>query len=424
MTPEQRANLISHLQTAVEIELATIPVYLYTYYSINRIPDACDQFKSKANELQTFANQAGGLIMSVAVEEMLHMSLACNILRALGGQPKIYQRSPYPFPHGLPHHAGDFTVGTEKLSKSQLEKFLTIEKPEAVNAPPEGDNWETIGQFYEYIEDCIRTQCSDEDFQNEPHQLNGGHGYYSPNNVDTVYPKSADWVKKTPNPKDPSQLGADEAQYPNNEDSGHLVTVTDKASAIQAIQIIKHQGEGYPEDKEHKGDDPEKNEDSHWYKYNQLYKQIGAFSNDELNCMLYNAPDNPTLDSYSNKYQVIVNLANAVYSYLLWITEVSFTLEKQAQHTMFYVGMHKGMIFILDKIIGGMRANTDADNGNIAVMPTFENYKFSDIKNAKAELVSLAKDALAAGYIYEAILDRIENLPDVYVPEHGIIQFA
>ena len=33
MSPELRKALYTHLQTAIEIELSTIPIYLYTYYS-------------------------------------------------------------------------------------------------------------------------------------------------------------------------------------------------------------------------------------------------------------------------------------------------------------------------------------------------------------------------------------------------------
>ncbi|HNG60965.1 MAG TPA: ferritin-like domain-containing protein, partial [Cellvibrionaceae bacterium] len=63
-------ELKSHLQTAIEVELATIPIYLFAYYSINRTPAG---FPDTA--LAQFADRAGASIMSVAVEEMLHMSL-------------------------------------------------------------------------------------------------------------------------------------------------------------------------------------------------------------------------------------------------------------------------------------------------------------------------------------------------------------
>ena len=56
------------LQQAVELEHATLPVYLYGLYS-----------------LQSGVNTAiADIIQSVAMEEMLHMTLAANVLNALG----------------------------------------------------------------------------------------------------------------------------------------------------------------------------------------------------------------------------------------------------------------------------------------------------------------------------------------------------
>src|SRR5687768_18442357 len=37
---------------------------------------------------------SGGVMMSVAVEEMLHMSLSSNILFAMGVAPKLYGKAP------------------------------------------------------------------------------------------------------------------------------------------------------------------------------------------------------------------------------------------------------------------------------------------------------------------------------------------
>ena len=78
---EVLAELQANLQTAIEIELATIPIYLYTYYSLVRNNESGEAI----SDAQLFANKAGGVIMSVAVEEMLHMSLSSNVLFAMGG---------------------------------------------------------------------------------------------------------------------------------------------------------------------------------------------------------------------------------------------------------------------------------------------------------------------------------------------------
>ena len=84
------AELKTNLQTAIEIELATIPIYLYTYYSIVRNAASGENI----DRVQAYANKAGGVIMSVAVEEMLHMSLSSNVLFSMGVAPQLYRRAP------------------------------------------------------------------------------------------------------------------------------------------------------------------------------------------------------------------------------------------------------------------------------------------------------------------------------------------
>ncbi len=88
------AALKANLQTAIQIELATIPIYLFTYYSIVRNA----QLGESIGVEQQFANKAGGMIMSVAVEEMLHMSLSANVLYSLGSDPIIYGNAPARYP--------------------------------------------------------------------------------------------------------------------------------------------------------------------------------------------------------------------------------------------------------------------------------------------------------------------------------------
>ncbi len=65
--------LKQNLQLAIELEHATIPPYLYALYSIR---DACNL-------------EVAGLIRSVVLQEMLHMAIDCNVLNAIGGQPRL-----------------------------------------------------------------------------------------------------------------------------------------------------------------------------------------------------------------------------------------------------------------------------------------------------------------------------------------------
>jgi Ferritin-like len=136
------AGLRSALQNAIELEHATIPPYLYALYSI----------KPGANR------EVAGLIKSVVLQEMLHMSLDCNILNAIGGEPAIddpcfVPKYPGPLPGGV---ESDLIVPLAPLSKQLLsEVFMVIEEPEDplhfpvtrnFAAPVQGQ--ETIGEFY------------------------------------------------------------------------------------------------------------------------------------------------------------------------------------------------------------------------------------------------------------------------------------
>ena len=422
ITPQQLEDLKKHLQTAVEVELSTIPIYLYTYYSLNRMPSVPST--SDGNKIATFANKSGGIIMSVAVEEMLHLSLASNILKALGGTPKIYGRSPESFPTNLPHHKAGFSIGLTRFTVDQLKEFMDVEKPAPVKEEPQPDQWETLGQFYEYIASLVEL-TEDKDYINPDYQLTDGKGYYAPNNVDTVYPKDAFYIQHPENPNDPSARGADQAQYPNADDSGGLKQIKSKQDALNAITEISEQGEGYRKDPTHQYDDPSKGEDSHWYKYNELHQEYMAsnWTQEELDLFIHPFPDSPTLSDFPADLQPIVQLANAVYSYLLWMTELSFTLKGNAQSSLFYIGMHKGMIFILDKLVGGMRYLTyESEGKTYSVVPTFQNYTFESIESAKQELVFMAEKVAANPNLKldPNILSRIQDLPNVNVVNNKV----
>jgi Ferritin-like len=72
-------DLKTHLKWAMKIELTTIPPYLFALYSLEEAPDY-------------FADG----IRTVVVEEMLHVSLAANLLLSVGGTPRLLD------PHVVP----------------------------------------------------------------------------------------------------------------------------------------------------------------------------------------------------------------------------------------------------------------------------------------------------------------------------------
>ena len=128
------------LQWAIELEFFTIPPYLTAFWSVK---DSSDPVAVAIRE--------------VLVEEMLHMSLACNMLVAVGGQPKIFDVSAAPsYPNPMPGGVKpSLTVSLEGLSKQALSTFMKIEEPEediafleTVKAKAE---YVRIGEFYDDI---------------------------------------------------------------------------------------------------------------------------------------------------------------------------------------------------------------------------------------------------------------------------------
>lgn len=137
-------SLREQVQQAVELELATIPLYLTSLYSII---DGCNQ-------------EAYEIIRSVIMQEMLHLFQAANILIALGQTPVIDSNETAPaYPRvGLPGNVlPQLNVTLKKASREHIrEVFMGIEYPHVTEvAMPAVITNSTIGQFYQQMNTCM-----------------------------------------------------------------------------------------------------------------------------------------------------------------------------------------------------------------------------------------------------------------------------
>ena len=111
------AHLRRDLQTALELEHATIPTYLTALASI----------KSSYNlKIQR-------VMKVVIIQEMMHMALVANILNAVGGEPSLYSKNFIPnYPSRLPGGVQpDLISPIEKLSLGLIRNiFMKIEEPQ------------------------------------------------------------------------------------------------------------------------------------------------------------------------------------------------------------------------------------------------------------------------------------------------------
>ena len=297
MTIRDIDSLRKHLQWAIQIEHTTFPPYLCALYSI----------KDGHNQ------EAAEILCSVFMEEMLHMTLAANILNAIGGSPQ-FDKPDFiaTYPAYLPHSDRSFQVPLGKFSRPVIDTMIKFEKPETEGAPPEDDNYQTFGQFYDAIKNGL-IQLSKE--LGQEHLFCG----------------------------DPGRQILDESF--NYAGSGRIIAVTDLGSALEALEEIIEQGEGFDHASIWDGDQNmfhhERNEVGHYFRLNQIvhgryYKpgdtpQSGPTGKTfEVDWdAVYNMKANPRSSDYpvGSDVEVAMTQFNTAYSEMLGTMQQSFNGE-------------------------------------------------------------------------------------------------
>jgi len=252
-------TLHGYLHAALQLEHATIPPYLTALYSLHPGTNS-DAFH---------------IIRVVAVEEMLHLTLAANVLNAIGGTPDLTRPDFVPrYPAFLPDGETDFQVSLQRFSKEAVDTFLKIERP--AGAPDEESRvvaqaggskgslpahpgeetlrFYSIGDFYEEIRRGLEHL--------EGEKAKAGETLFV---------------------GDPARQVPPEYYYSGG---GEVIPVTDMDSALAAIRLIGEQGEGLGGAIfDHEG------ELAHYYRFQQLlhgrYYQEGDEADD---------PTGPPLD--------------------------------------------------------------------------------------------------------------------------------
>ena len=139
------------LQTAIQVEHATIPMYLYALFSI----------KPGANL------QVASVLRTIVVQEMLHVTLVANVLNAIEGcpPPNLLQDDFIPvYPNHLPGGLRpELVVRLSRVSRGLIKDvFMNLEIPVRPLGDDDDDNDDddernhnTIGAFYRRLKRSI-----------------------------------------------------------------------------------------------------------------------------------------------------------------------------------------------------------------------------------------------------------------------------
>lgn len=337
MPIENPQDLQEHLALAIQVELTTVPAYLYAMYSIE------DQ-----------SSEAARLIKSVVAEEMLHAALMANLLVAVGGQPDFLKPDLVPvYPGLLPHHVPPLMVNLAPASPQVIrDVFLVIERPEAPGAPPEDDQFETLGQFYRALEIALEDLSDRFDLFAD----SGG-------------------VRQFADPRyyQPVEFDA--------EDSGGLMMVHDLASACEAIEVVVHQGEGVNDERYA---DPSHQELTHFYKFEQIADGVSPLGE------VHPAMVNPKTADLPVALQPVSNLANALYRYLY------LTMDELYQPVADKGPLVDRLYTLMSALMGPVARYlmTQPVGNGLVAGPTFEVYGFDPALPAVDQVKGLAEQVL------------------------------
>jgi hypothetical protein len=300
-------DLRKALQNAIRLEHSTIPPYLTALATL-----------SGNTPSVKYARQ---VIRDVVVEEMLHMTLACNVLNAIGGHPVIADPNFVPsYPHELPMGiAGDLVVHLKRYSKDLIENtFMKIEEPEIpLNIPTKPTAHAllaaapiTIGKFYAGVRALL--VAHPEVFTGDP-KLQVTGFFFEP---------------------------------------GEDISVIDLTSALPAIETIVEQGEGTP-----KSPTDLQQEIAHYYRFQQLFKGMQIVDDPASPLKVSFDPAKPlTIDDTADVIQMVDDPRLVTYDKADWRAE-QLSTEADAAYTRILTALHRGFNGAPGKVndaVGGM----------------------------------------------------------------------
>jgi hypothetical protein len=355
-------DLRNHLAQAAAVELSTVPLYLYAAYSI----------KTQGYKQWNPGISAFRAIRSVVIEEMLHLCLARNLLLAIDGAEHVrfYDAEFVPaFPTPMLHRVPPLELQLEAASPTLMrEIFMPLEQPAVDEAPPQPDQYNTLGQFYAAIE--------------------AGFDYLDANDHDELWHSTH------------ADFQYDRA-YWNNDGGGSPLIVTDLATAKNAIRTIVEQGEGAApghEDVPISPADPKLGLDelSHYAKFSRIAEGIDIIGE------VWPVPNNPKRDDYRDHLRGLATLFDAAYCYVLCMIDAIYATSTVSRiagaHSPRY-GLERTFIAAMGGLLYPVADLLVREPGNAHqnAGPGFGFYEFDAWRPRKDQLIELC-DAVLGHY--------------------------
>ena len=219
---DSREQLVYLLTQACELEQGVLCEYLFALYSLKRDPR--DGLSGQQLDQVT---RWGRKISQVAVQEMLHLALANNLLAAVGAVPHLHRPN---FPIRCQWYPPDVRLELVPFGESALRHFMYLERPDNIDL-------EDAAAFAAICE-CRPLTATPTSLMAAPQVYHTvGHLYRS---IEYGFERLVERYGEADVFIGPPRAQARPEVFGWRE----VVPVTDLASAKAAIELIVEQGEG------------------------------------------------------------------------------------------------------------------------------------------------------------------------------------
>jgi Ferritin-like len=219
---DSREQLVYLLTQACELEQGILCEYLFALYSLKRDPR--DGLSGEQLEQVT---RWGRTLSEIAVQEMLHLTLATNMLIAVGATPHFHRPN---FPIRCQWYPSDVQVALVPFGEEALRHFLYLERPDHIDLA-DAELFSVVCECRPLTATPTTLMAAPQDYSTVGHLYRSiGHGF---ERLVERYGE-ADVFIGPPHAQATSKL----LGWPE------LVAVTGLASAKAAIATIVEQGEG------------------------------------------------------------------------------------------------------------------------------------------------------------------------------------
>jgi hypothetical protein len=219
---DSREQLVYLLTQASELEQGILCEYLFALYSLKRDPR-----DGLGAEQLAQVTRWGRVLSQIAVQEMLHLTLATNLLTAVGATPHFHRPN---FPIRCQWYPPDVQVALVPFGEAALRHFLYLERPDHIDLQ-DAELFSVVCECRPLTATPATLMAAPQDYSTVGHLYRSiGHGFAR---LVERHGEAEVFIGPPHAQATSSLLGWPE-----------LVAVTDLASAEAAIAVIVEQGEG------------------------------------------------------------------------------------------------------------------------------------------------------------------------------------